>query len=101
MWTSSPRRASVSASSEPTGPAPTITTSGFMEVRDQRPEALDVLERVVERRRRDADDVRRAQIDDRSAPGQLGHQPCLAEANGEHRAALLRREHLGAAAAQE
>src|SRR6266478_311594 len=64
-----PRRAS--ASRDPTGPAPTMTRSGIARLADQRAEALHVLEAVVERRRRDADDVRRPRVDHGGAVEQL------------------------------
>src|SRR4051812_43022825 len=73
-------------------------TTSAMQLPDQRAKPLDVLERVVEWRGGDADDVRVAQVDDRSALSQgLDHLPrSAAETDREHRGALGRREDLDA-----
>src|SRR5438105_7688188 len=96
-----PRRARVSARSEPTGPAPMMLTSA-MQLPKERAEPLHVLEGVVERRGREAHDVGRPQIANRAArPQCLDQFRRIVQADGEHRTALRRREHFDADAFQE
>src|SRR5256712_11521845 len=97
----SPPPAGVGAGGAPGGPAPTMTRSAIVQFADQRAESLHVLERVVERSRSDPDDVRRTQIDQGSSLFQLGQHARLAEPHRQHRAALRRREDLGAALPQQ
>src|SRR5712692_4459165 len=89
-----PRRARVSASNEPTGPAPMMLRSAT-QLLDARAQRVHVGERIVKRRGRDADDVGRAQIADRAARVEARNQLArmIWNAHREHRSALRRSEH--------
>src|SRR5207237_4002622 len=86
-----PRRARKRASSDPTGPAPTMVSASATSqlLAQQLREALRVGEPAVERRRRDAQDVRGPRVADRPPRAQALHQPrrIVGNAQREHRAA--------------